>query len=139
MYKNLKTFEQFSHEIEDNWDGISPEVKKESLERIEKEKKDLLERIEYDYKQGKDIEKYIIGYVINIGNEFSPNIESVVFGKVFPTEQKNVSWVLSESVGDSFQWFRYNNNVIRVDTLPYYKKAVDKYRKLQDIKNYNKK
>jgi hypothetical protein len=74
-------------------------------------KQELLERIDKDISEGKNLERWIWGYVINVGATADMNISSVCYG-VLPQVKNNMSYCLCEVVGGGVMWLNYENRQV---------------------------
>jgi len=134
--KHIKNYNLFNEGINDRIDNpydrddMTPS-KQESIGIRKKALQDLIE----DYqKEGKDLEFLVKGYVVNKGGPKGLDTRSVVYG-TFPTEDDNVLFVLSDSVGGGVLWFRYNRYDVHVDEKRGDKReGVKLYKRMQDIK-----
>ncbi len=98
-----------------------------------KERKDLQKEIELQISKNQDIEKYIVGYVINRGS-VGFDTKSVCYGAC-PASEPNTSYVLLNSIGGLLHWHIYSNRNVIVSETESKKDGVKLFKQLQQIRN----
>jgi hypothetical protein len=113
----------------DNPEYIKYSVEKNNIVRVE-----LQERIESDIKEGKNVEKWIWGYVINSGGPDGIDTKSVCYG-VYPTVEQHTSYVLLDAIGGGLHWYIFGNEYVKAGGSEELRnEGIKLYRRLQSLK-----
>lgn len=114
--KYIKTFEGYQDKVKfqdrirwNNWDNWQTTADRRKIVRDnQKTRRELKERIEKDMEEGKDLSKWIWGYVIDRGSEHGFDTKRPVYA-VYPQMDDHLSYVLADSIGGGLHWYNYGN------------------------------
>ena len=140
--KYLKTFESYQDKVKfmdkirwNNWDdNQTREDRRKIIRNNQKTRRELKERIEQDIEQGKDLSKWIWGYVIDRGGEHGLDTKKPVYG-VYPQMNNHISYVLADSIGGGLQWYNYGNeDIMAGGSDEFREEGIKMYKRLKELK-----
>jgi hypothetical protein len=139
--KHLKTFEGYQDKVLfmdkirwNNWlESETHEDRRRIVRNNQKVRRELQERIEKDMESGKDLSKWIWGYVIDRGG-VGLDTKKPVYG-VYPQMNNHLSYVLADSIGGELHWYNYGNEDIMAGGSEEYRQEGRKiYKRLKELK-----
>lgn len=140
--RNIKTFEGYQDKVKfqdkirwNNWDNWqTPQDRRKIVRDNRKIRYELKQRIEEDMEAGKDLSKWIWGYVIDRGGQ-GLDTKKHVYG-VYPQMDDHLSYVLADSIGGGTHWYNYGNEDIYAGGSDEMREeGIRIYRRLKEIKS----
>jgi len=141
--KHLQTFEGYQDKVKfmdrirwNNWDDNQTHQDRRKILRDNwKSMTELKQRVDQDMEQGKDLSKWIWGYVIDRGGDHGFDTKRPVYG-VYPQMNNHLSFVLADSIGGGTHWYNYGNeDVMAGGSDELREEGIKLYKKLKEIKS----